>query len=360
MTSLYRVKRICSDGTALYGCSSTSRKEAVKRAEQKRADYERGIITKESNMPVKAWIEVYKETYLCNLKGKYADTTTNRIDANITAIIGNLRLKSVKASDCQKCINVQIEKGNSAYSVHETARLLYNIFDKAVADGLINRNPASNIAKGGGKKAQKRESLTAEEERAFLQAISKSSQPLYFLLMYGCGCRPSEAAEVKGSDILREVTAGQYESYFLHPDGKPILHIRGTKTKSADRYVPIPPETMKYIPSNKPFTLLCTTERGNAIRDEKRAKLWQSLIRLMNIEMGCKVYRNEVVPPFAVSDELVPYCLRHTYCSNLAKKGVDIRTAMYLMGHSDIRMTANIYTHIQTADVIAEAFRAVN
>ena len=57
------------------------------------------------------------------------------------------------------------------------------------------------------------------------------------------------------------------------------------------------------------------------------------------------MYRNQLIPPYPFGDDLSTYSLRHTYCTNLQKKGVDIRTAQYLMGHSDIKMTANIYTH---------------
>ena len=53
--------------------------------------------------------------------------------------------------------------------------------------------------------------------------------------------------------------------------------------------------------------------------------------------------------------DLVPYCLRHTYCTNLQKKDVDLRTAQYLMGHTDIKMTANIYTHADTSTILKAA-----
>lgn len=69
----------------------------------------------------------------------------------------------------------------------------------------------------------------------------------------------------------------------------------------------------------------------------------------MNIEMGCKVYRNELMPligtTFPVANDLVPYCLRHTYCTDLQSAGVPINVAKELMGHSDISITAKIYTH---------------
>ena len=71
--------------------------------------------------------------------------------------------------------------------------------------------------------------------------------------------------------------------------------------------------------------------------------------------MGCEVYRNKLMPPYPLADDIVPYCLRHTYCTNLCRKKVDIRIAQYLLGHSDIRLTANIYTHVDNSDVIEAA-----
>ena len=67
----------------------------------------------------------------------------------------------------------------------------------------------------------------------------------------------------------------------------------------------------------------------------------------MNILLGAKTYRNKLLQDL-VADDLVPYCLRHTFCTDLQKAGIDLRTAQYLMGHADIKMTANIYTHVDT------------
>lgn len=46
-----------------------------------------------------------------------------------------------------------------------------------------------------------------------------------------------------------------------------------------------------------------------------------------------------------MSDDFVPYNLQHTCCADLSKRGVGIQASQYLMGHTDIRMTANICTH---------------
>lgn len=66
--------------------------------------------------------------------------------------------------------------------------------------------------------------------------------------------------------------------------------------------------------------------------------------------MGAKVYRNQIIES-VVAEDLVPYCLRHTYCTDLQRAGVPLNVAKYLMGHSDISLTANIYTDT-TPDVV--------
>jgi site-specific recombinase XerD len=74
--------------------------------------------------------------------------------------------------------------------------------------------------------------------------------------------------------------------------------------------------------------------------------------------MGATVYRNEIIVS-KVADDLVPYCLRHTYGTDLQDAGVPINVAKYLMGHSDITVTANIYTHT-TLDALTETSKKIN
>lgn len=43
---------------------------------------------------------------------------------------------------------------------------------------------------------------------------------------------------------------------------------------------------------------------------------------------------------------ITPHVCRHTYCSNMAKSGMNPKTLQYLMGHSDISVTMNVYAHV--------------
>lgn len=49
-----------------------------------------------------------------------------------------------------------------------------------------------------------------------------------------------------------------------------------------------------------------------------------------------------------------PHVCRHTYCSNMAKSGMNPKVLQYLMGHSDISVTLNTYTHLKLDDAREE------
>ena len=49
-----------------------------------------------------------------------------------------------------------------------------------------------------------------------------------------------------------------------------------------------------------------------------------------------------------------PHVCRHTYCSNMAKSGMNPKVLQYLMGHSDISVTLNTYTHLKLDDAKEE------
>ena len=54
---------------------------------------------------------------------------------------------------------------------------------------------------------------------------------------------------------------------------------------------------------------------------------------------------------------ITPHVCRHTYCSNMAKVGMNPKTLQYLMGHSDIGVTMNTYTHLGLEDAKDEMIR---
>ncbi len=286
------------------------------------------------------WIGYCIDQYKTNQNEITSRKYRSRVKSCITKYIGDMQIKSVRPVNCQEIMNRQ--EGKSHTQINEVYQSLKLIFKYAVINDLISRDPTLGLVKPQAAKRISRRALT-DKERSAVLAVGKMDRRYYFyLLMLLCGCRPSEAAECQGRDIE-------------YIDGYPVLHIRGTKTQMADRLVPIPDELLALIKGTPKFQYIAVTGAGRKITNYDR--LWKSFTRELNLHMGCKTYRNQLVPPYPLAPDLVPYCFRHDFCTELAKAGVDVREAQVLMGHSDISTTINIYTNLSKADVAVNLAR---
>lgn len=264
-------------------------------------------------MTLKEWADICVPTYKPNLKKgtMYHYTFYSRLRTCILAYLGDAEIGDIKPIDCQNCLNKQI--GKSRYQIREIHQMMNFLFEKAIDNELIIKNPARCIVRPNGAKGRRR-SLTNAERSVFLEAIEDPVN-LPFAFMYYCGLRPSEACNILASD-LTEI------------GGVPALHIRGTKTKNANRFVPLPSDLSRLI-QNSLKTENRASEEVCVMSYETISRRWQRLRKRMG-----------------AAPDLVPYCLRHTYCTDLQKKGIDIRIAQKLMGHSSIDLTSTIYSHI--------------
>ena len=331
----YITKTFTFEGKRYYVRGKTEREALLKLANKQR-DLEEGKVAVSGNMTVSAWAYKAVEAYKTNQKDITKVKFIRRMKKCVLDEIGDMPLRIVKPFDCQMVLNKQA--GKSKTQINETYQTIKFIFKTARINNLIAIDPSVDIVKPKGYKNTRR-SLTDEERYHFLKVTETEPRFVLFLLMYYCGCRPSEAREVMGKDIS-----------FIN--NQPVLHIRGTKTDNADRVVPIPEVLFEKIKDTAPDNYVGTNIYGEKLSQSSYDKLCRKLYREMNISMGCKVYRSQLVPPYPLAEDFVPYCLRHTYCTDLQKKGVDIRIAQYLMGHADIKMTANIYTHIDENTVL--------
>jgi site-specific recombinase XerD len=71
------------------------------------------------------------------------------------------------------------------------------------------------------------------------------------------------------------------------------------------------------------------------------------------IEKYNKIYRIQM-------PKVTPHVYRHTFCSNMEKSGMNPKTLQYIMGHADISVTLNTYTHVNFDDAKEELRRVAN
>ena len=315
-----------------YDIRANSLEELYLKKALREKELEENVVIYDKHVSVDEWAVKAFDTYKQGVKG--IDDTKARFRKYVSPYIGEKPIGSIKAVECQAIINEC--SGMSFSHLNKLKQELSFVFERAVDNQMIPFNPAKNIRMPEYTKGQRR-SITDDERRHFMECYKKDSAYLLFYIMLKCGCRPEEAINLIGNDIDRQ---------------KRLLHIRGTKTKNSDRYVPIPDALFAAIKGIKPYEPISPNRDNKKHSESSYVRLYEHLKRDMNISMGCKTYRNALIPPFPLADDFVPYCFRHTYCTDLCKSGVDVRTAQRLMGHANISITADIYTHIDMDDII--------
>ena len=313
-----------------YVVRGDTEKEVTKKLILKQHDLETGHVIVNGDMRVSDWAKRCFDTYKANAKEETVHNQWLTVKKHILPYIGDYSLKDVKPIQCQEILNAMT--GYSWSSIKNIQTQLHFIFEKALQNKMVFENPAENLIRPKAVKGRRR-TITSIERKHFLKIAAENDRYIFFLFMLKCGCRPEEVAELRGSDIKKQ-------------NGVWLLHIRGTKTENSDRWVPLPAALRKRIGDRKPFELLCPNCSGHKHTKSSYNRLVACLKRDMNISMGVEVYRSKLVPPLRLAPDFVPYDFRHTYCTDLQRAGIDIRTAQKLMGHANISITADIYTHI--------------
>lgn len=325
-----------------YSVQAKNEIELGKKIAAKIKELEDGSITINKNTTVKKWSEEWLETYKKGTVGlatyKYIETIVNN---KIVSEIGTRRLKDIKSIHLQKILNDQT--GNSKSYISKVKSTIRQIFSEAVANKLITDNPAERLKMPKSNDGTHR-ALTDKERKFILELAETHRSGLWIKVMLYCGLRPQETATLQWKDIdfknkvIKVSTAREALTN----------NIKSTKSSAGVRKIPIPKPLYKSLVAAKgsPFDYVFTQPTtGNRHTKSSMRCLWTSFKYDLNIAMGTKVYRNQLQPPFAVADDLVPYCFRHTFCTDLQSAGVPINVAKELMGHEDIATTSRIYTH---------------
>lgn len=324
----YKCKYFTFNGKR-YVARGKTEEEAILRKHAMLRDLESGSVTRSGTVTLSKWSETAFRTYKPNVSDEYLDQTMQRFGKHVLTDLGAYQIDKITRQQLQTVLNRQ--KGMSASHIRKLSQEIFFVFDSARKDGLIGANPAEDLERPKGT-TNKRRALTEEERRHLLAVIPTDPRFVFFELMLYAGCRPAEAANVMYDDIVER-------------QGVYFLHIRGTKTANSDRLVPLAME-LRHLVSKPPRIGFCAlTQAGTKHTESSYRRMVEALKRAMNISMGCQVYRNQLMPPLPLADDFVPYLLRHTFYTDLKKKGIDVRIARDLMGHADIKTTANIYDH---------------
>lgn len=340
---------------------------------QKQHDLESGILTANGNTTVARWSEEWLATYKKdNVRQGTYERYQSIIRRHLTAHMGAVKMKDVRPVHLQKIINSMSDM--STNTVSKVIETFHAVFDRARRNGMIASNPAENLEMPKTRPNGSRRAITAQERDYILALAQTHPAGLWVEMLLYCGLRPEETIPLQWCHIDLESTP-------------PLVHITAAaeartgeikppKSEAGNRSVPIPTayaDRLRAVrPDDHPFGYVFQRKDGQRHTATTLRGLWNDFKFQLDIAMGAQTIQVEqdkhtskkfrtktVILKSVLAPDLVPYCLRHTYCTDLQAAGVPINVARELMGHSDIAMTSKIYTHSSEA-AVANAADAIN
>ena len=210
----------------------------------------------------------------------------------------------------------------------KTAKVVINLIYKyAIIQGYTKTNPAEYVSIPKHLKKEIRKPPESDTIQTIKDNLTAPFGLFPYFLLY-TGCRRGEALAIRWCDIdfVNNVIYIRQKSIFRH--NKAIIEDH-LKTKAGERSIPL----------LKPLRIALESQKRNSpfifANDIGEPLTETQYIHRLN---GYKKATQAV---------FTPHQLRHAYATILYEAGVDTKAAQTIMGHTDIRTTQNIYTHIQ-------------
>lgn len=354
-----------------YTARATTIPKLYDKIAQMKLDLKNGTKVSNDNTLVKVWAMKWLETYK---KDSVRPATYNRYKSNINNIlvpaIGNMRMRDVRQIDVQRALNSL--RGKSEDHIKKVQQMMFNIFERAKKSRILINNPADDLQLPMAAPKNSHRTITDKERKYILELCETHRAGLWVLTMLYCGLRPGETIPLTWKDIDFDGASIKISKAYERGNKE----FKPPKSKAGYRDVPIPYpllEKFKVARKNKEPTDFIFQQfdqskdrnpNGKHHTETSLNNLWADFKTDLDIMMGAKYTehgqrKKKIIISSVVAEDLVPYCLRHTYCTDLEAAGVPINVAARLMGHSNILLTSKIYTH-QSAAAFESAADAIN
>ena len=274
------------------------------------------------------WARTWLTSYKTGLRYATVQMYRGCYNKHIMPVLGCMELQDVRPVHVRAVMASVADRSESLQ--HKVLITMRQLFETARQNGLIQRDPTEGLKTTPHAAPDRQKYLSPPQVAELLQALTEPRARAFVGLCLYCGLRKEEALGLQWGDIsagrlvvARAMTFGSNQQ----------LPTQELKTKASCRMLPVPDALQEILDQVPRLSVYVVPGAGGSPMSRSAfTSLWRRHV------LAC------------VDFEVRPHMLRHTYATMLYRAGVPLRTAQYLMGHSSITMTAQIYTHLEAED----------
>lgn len=323
-----------------YKTVSCSEKEAKKIMRRMITDMEQNKIVKKNHKTVEEWMREWINLYLPNVEETTRVGYKTKIRCYINPHIGDIQISSLRAEHVQKMVNGMLDKGLSPKNIRDTFNNINAAMKKAVVLRYIPYNPCEGVELP---KLKKYRAKVYDNDMIHTLLDTAEGTDMYLPILLGAllGLRRGEMLALRWDNIDLK---------------NKVIHIRSNMVNGEDGFIIKAPKSEAGI-------------RDLVIGDEvvaelKKARLkymedalsygrgFQNLNFVIRQEDGSPLHPDSMTRKWSrfLKDNDLPHIrlhdLRHSNATALIQAGVNPRVVQQRLGHSDVNITLNTYTHV--------------
>lgn len=295
------------------------------------------------------WMNIYK---IKSIKPNTEREYTHIYKKSISPYLGNRLIKTITKSDIQELVDRAFDDHYMYERQSKIKIICKDIFQRALEDDLIYKNPVSGIKLRSDKEVKAR-SLTLEEQNTFMDYAFSSMYYNLYQVALNTGLRPGELFGLYVSDIdfdtgMISVTKTLvYQKYLT--DTRKEFHIESPKTKQSIRKVPMNSVCREYMLRQVELKKMLSEKRPKQQND-------YLFVTKFNTPLNSQIYSdsiNAVVKQINLTrsfdnqfQKFSGHTLRHTFATRCFEAGVEPKTIQKYLGHATIKMTMDLYVHV--------------
>lgn len=314
--------------------------EAKKWLAESKYESEHGCIASSIDMTVDAWFDYWLSTLDSSIRWNTKRIYRDRYNYRIKEHIGKILLSKIKPLHCQQVLDASFKKGDAQESMQKIRAIMRSMFDLAVENELIPRNPITKSVKAGKREKKPRVVLTKEQQTEFLRLAKGFEYYDDYLFVLNTGIRCGELMALKWSDVdweKRTITING--TMYYRKDIKEFVE-NAPKTKSSHRTIPL------------------TMIAYNILEKKKKERNENPI---SNMQFHKHIFLNSLGKPTINTTYNVPlakiarwmgierfsiHSLRHTFATRCIEVGMKPKVLQAILGHSRIETTMDLYVHV--------------
>ena len=264
------------------------------------------------------------------------------VRVHLRPALGDVPLASLTAQHVQGFLNAKAAAGLAPRTVGYLRGVLRQALGFAERMDLVGRNVA-RLARPPRVPRRQVNPLTIEQARTFRAAIAGDRLEALYLVAVGCGLRQGEILGLRWGDVDLEGRTRSVRNALARVDGE--LRLVEPKSATSRRIIPMPAFVAEALAAHRvrkatealprrplppdPFAdLVFTTTLGTPLDGISVTRRFQRVLKAAGL------------PRQRFHD------LRHAAASYMLAAGVPARVVMETLGHSEISLTLNTYSHV--------------